>query len=102
MAKKATIRQGPRSLRGEISPNVRSTTRQDLTKACTEAEKRTAAKAVEFVDRISSSEKWALEDWVELAALAEMGRLFHEVRLAFTEIDEVDKVAVSRDEAEEE
>lgn len=93
----ARIRQDAGSLRDEISPRVRKTTRDDLTTILTEAEKETANKAIEFVEKIASTSEWGLDDWVELASLAGKGRFFHEVSLAFTEIQEVDAVAFKRE-----
>ena len=89
----AKIRSDPKSLRDEISPRVKKTTRADLTTVLTEAEKETANKAIEFVEKIASATEWRLDDWVELVALAGRGRYFNEVRLAFTEISEVEAVA---------
>lgn len=98
----AKLRKDPQSLRREISPKVRRETREDLIEACTGAEQETAGKAVEFVAKIADSKKWTLDDWVELSELAGMGRYFHEIRLAFTEIEEVESVAVKKGESPEE
>jgi hypothetical protein len=87
------IRQDPKSLRDEISPKVRKATRDDLTTALLAAEKETANKATDFVEKIATAAEWTLDDWVALASLAATGRFFHEVRLAFTEIPEVEALA---------
>lgn len=97
----AKIRKDPLTLRREISPKVRKETREDLIVACTNAEQKTASKAVEFVAKIADTTTWTLDDWVELSDLAGQGRYFHEIRLAFTEIDEVEAVAVPKEEYSE-
>ena len=87
------IRKDPKSLQDEISPKVNKATRDDLTTALLAAEKVTANKATEFVEKIATAPEWTLDDWVALAGLAGTGRFFHEVRLAFTEIPEVEALA---------
>ena len=98
----AKITKQPQNLRREVSPKVRKATRDDLTQACMDAERRMGNKAVEFVDKIVSANTWTLDDWVELGELATAGRFFHEIRLAFTEIEEVGAVAVSKEDYKEE
>ena len=46
--------------------------------------KETAERAQEFVKRISERKEWALEDWIELCELADLGRILMEMRIAMT------------------
>lgn len=96
----ARVGKQPQNLRREISPSVRKATRDDLVKALTDGERKKAGQAVEFVEKIASAPEWTLDDWAELGDLAATGRFFHEIRLAFTEIDEVGAVALGKDEYE--
>lgn len=98
----ARVGKQPQNLRREISPNVRKGTRDDLVKALTDGERKKANQAIEFVEKITSATSWTLDDWAELVDLATAGRFFHEIRLAFTEVEETGAVAVSKEEYEEE
>ena len=91
------IREHPENLRRRISPRVRQATRDDLVTVLRAAEKETASKAIEFVDKIAAKDDWRLDDWVQLGKLADMGRYFYEIAIAFTEIPQIDEVASSSD-----
>ena len=78
------IRRAQKPLREVIAPRVPPEDRERFRNACREGEKEAAGKAKEFVKRIGEREEWALEDWCELADLAELGRTLMEMRIAMT------------------
>lgn len=88
MPRKAGLGKDTKALKEQVYPKVQRSTRADLSKACMAAEVETAEKAVEFVKRISATEEWTLDDWVELYSLSSMGRFLCEVKLAFSEAEE--------------
>jgi len=78
------IRKQAKPLRDVISPRVPDSDKERFRDACKEGEKETAGKAKEFVRRIAEQNEWSLEDWCELADLADLGRTLMEMRIAMT------------------
>lgn len=78
------IRKPQKPLREVVGPRLPDEDKERFKKACIEGEKETAEKAQEFVKRISERKEWALEDWIELCELADLGRILMEMRIAMT------------------
>jgi len=78
------IRKPQKPLREVIAPRVPDEDKVRFRDACIEGEKETAEKAKEFVGRIGEQKEWTLEDWCELAELADLGRTLMEMRIAMT------------------
>lgn len=78
------IRKPSKIMRDNISPKTSTEDKGRFRGACIESEKETIGKCKEFVSKISEQDEWALEDWAELAELAEVGRTLMEMRIAMT------------------
>jgi len=78
------IRKPQKPLREVVGPRLPDDDKERFKKACFDGEKETAEKAEEFVKRISGRKEWALEDWIELCELADLGRTLMEMRIAMT------------------
>lgn len=78
------IRKGAKPLRDVVGTRVPSEDKERFREACKEGEKETIGKAKDFVTKIAEQEHWALEDWIELGELADLGRTLMEMRIAMT------------------
>lgn len=78
------IRKPQKPLREFIAPRVPDEDKERFRGACKEGEKETAERAKEFVEHIGKQDEWTLDDWYELAELADTGRTLMEMRIAMT------------------